>query len=263
MIKGHQLSMVSRVFYIGTLAAMLLIGSGVAATGADAGGGGMGQNPGKTILRRARAAVRSMQTVHQSGQIYTLIKALPGSGQPGGYVKDVIDGDLFVSRPIRNQYQVKETAQAQGNPSFTQVRTQLVEKGIFAQRLGSTEWGCKRSGPTDVPWGASAYSLLMLPGLATKVHDVHYLGTAMVMGVPAFHVRLTYRPKPFLAGVKGDMTADLFISQLRYTLLRYITAAKATADGTVSKYAVEFNFDRYGEKVAIKLPTTCNGIPGY
>jgi hypothetical protein len=267
VIQGHRARTVIRCISLATLVAVALVASsGYAASAVQAGGGGAGpgSNPGKTILARTRAAVRSLRTAHEAGLIYTSIKALPGSGQPGGFVKDVIKGDMFVARPLQYKFQVTETAKAEGNPSFTEIRTLLVKKGVSAERLGSTQWSCKRAGAIDVPWGASAYSQLILPGLATKVHDVRYLGSMSIKGIPAFHVRLTYKPKPFLAGVKGQITADLFISQLRYSLLRYVTAAKATVNGTASKYTVDFSFSRYGEGVSIKIPKNCAGqVPVY
>jgi hypothetical protein len=131
--------------------------------------------------------------------------------------------------------------------------TRRVEVIVVRQRAaikdGKNPWSCTSVG--QITQGVSS-----LIG-SSQVQSVENLGPETLGAVAVWHVRATVMVA--LGGTPVPISADYYIAQADFTLLRETASASLTISGVTVTEKIVQDFSEYGERVSVKLPAACRG----
>ena len=282
---NRSVSSIVSMSLLGMLTVTSLLAGPVAAHNIAGGGGSLSA---RQILLRSAKAMAAVTSVHTKGAVKVELTAQAGVPGGGAIVWALFRGDVSgrnysPSAHIRGQVRL---GQPGANPKNAQAKSfKLVVVGQNAGiKLGQQEWVCGSVASLTnlnalIPAGAithmqhalryaiGAKTLNMIdPASLLKVGvrkaDVVNLGPTRFRGLPVWHLQLKEKQSATVKNQKVAvlLTANLWISQMDYTVRRITASLQGRAGPATVSFSLWDVLSRFNENVPINLPTSCATI---
>lgn len=199
---------------------------------------------GQDLLTQMSTAMVAKNTYHGTYRSVTEVPAVQRQVEN-------LQADVSIKPALEREVGTIRLTQLNRQPtkSTTQRERVILVKKRLATKTGKKAWAC-----TTV--SQVAQTVGSVHG-ATKIESLTTLGPETVSAISVWHVREVATVS--ILGQSVPVTADFYISQADFTMVRATISDSLTISGITATANVVQDFSKYGEKVKVKLPAACKG----